>query len=105
MLQRLPIQRHSDPVFGDIVLGTGCRKGNSLRELRVRATLRPTRNEPGSRPAPGRGSGGSTRKARGRRAGCRAASTQARADAAEEVIPATLSVAYTFAPLKTLLVC
>ena len=31
MLQRLPIQRHSDPVFGDIVLGTGCRKGNSLR--------------------------------------------------------------------------
>ena len=38
--QRLPIQRHSDPVFGDIVFGTGCRKGNSLRELRVRATLR-----------------------------------------------------------------
>src|SRR3954454_11404409 len=101
MLQRLQIQRPSDPFFGDIVLGTGCRKGNSLRELRVRATLRPTRNEPGSRPAPGRDSGGSTRKARGRRTGCWAARTQALADAAEEAMPDTLSVAYTFAPLNT----
>jgi hypothetical protein len=33
----------------DVVFGMGCRKGTSLRELRVRATLRPTCAEPASR--------------------------------------------------------
>ena len=35
------------------MLGIGCRKGTSLRELRVRVTLRPICDEPGSRPTPG----------------------------------------------------
>ena len=100
------IRRGSDPVFGDIVLGDGLPQGQfAPRTSRPRhaqaelATNRGRGRRQGEVAAVQLVKHADAEPAAGLR-GARAAPGQTRR---KEVIPATLSVAYTFAALKTIL--